>query len=382
MTDFNFYTPANCYISQDAIYKLPMVLENMSDRAMLIADPALSEAKTAERLSSILEGRGRQLIIFDDMENRPSSESVEDALNMARAARVPFIIGLGGIKALHIAKAVAALANGDLSIYEWLDGEPPIKDPLPLALIPTSYRDPFLLSGGLVLNDARSGRARLLNAQKGIEKHIILDPNVFRGLSGKSSAAVLIDGAMSAIEGYVSNRENFLSNMALKEASGLYIKALDVILKRPDDPQARLDAARACFLTALGLSVSAPGLGTAVSFAINARWKVPKANLAVVIFPYLLDRLSRSRPEKIASLAPLFCETDPDESSASLAAKMVESVRTRLGLLLIPSRLNDFNIPLERLSESAETARRFDFMNFLPQTMTVEDVFDFIKTVY
>ncbi|MFH2113941.1 MAG: iron-containing alcohol dehydrogenase, partial [Spirochaetota bacterium] len=59
-----------------------------------------------------------------------------------------------------------------------------------------------------------------------------------------------------------------------------------------------------------------------------------------------------------------------------------EALRTRLGRLSIPSRLKDFELPLEQLVEAADTARRFDFMNFLPRSMTVDDVFDFVKTVY
>jgi alcohol dehydrogenase len=187
---------------------------------------------------------------------------------------------------------------------------------------------------------------------------------------------------MAAIEGYASAREGFLSDMALREAVGLYIHALDAAIQRPEDPQARTDGARAFFLSALGLAASSPGLGTAISFAINARWGVPKANLAAVILPYLLESLSRSRPEKIASLAPLLCDVDPNEGAAGAAARAVESMRTRLGLLKIPSRLKDFDLNLERLVETAESARKFDFMNFLPRTMTVDDVFDFIKTVY
>ena len=111
---------------------------------------------------------------------------------------------------------------------------------------------------------------------------------------------------MIAVEGYASAREGFLSDMTLKEAAGLYIRALDATLLRSEDPQARMDAARACFLSGLGLAASSPGLGTAISFAVNARWGVPKANLAAVILPYLLESLSRSRPEKIASLAPSY----------------------------------------------------------------------------
>lgn len=382
MADFRFHVPADCYIGQDALYKLPLVLEGGPDRALLVADPGLAEAKTAERLVAVLEGRGMQLITFDDLAERPSSAAVDEAVALARGSRAPLVIGLGGVRALHVAKAVAAVAPGDSSVDDWMDGDPPVRDPLPLALVPTSYRDPFLLSGGLVLTDARSGSAAFLQAKRGIETSVILDPNALGGLSAKAAAAALIDGAMGAIEGYSSAREGFLSDMALREAVGLYIRALDVTLQRPEDPQARMDAVRACFLSALGLAASAPGLGTAISFAVNARWGVPKANLAAVIAPYLLESLARSRPEKIASLAPLLCEVDPEEGTAGAAARAVESMRTRLGLLSIPSRLKDFELPLERLVETAESARRFDFMNFLPRTMTVDDVFDFIKTVY
>jgi len=386
MADFRFHVPADCFIGQDAIYKLPLVLEGGPDRAMLVADPGLADTKTTERLAAILEGRGMQLITFDDIAERPSSAAVEEAVALARGSRAPLVIGLGGIRALHVAKAVAALAtsdsSGDASVDAWMDGEPPLRPSLPLVLVPTSYRDPFLLSGGLVLTDARSGGASFLQARRGVETAVVLDPNALGGMSAKAASAALLDGAMGAIEGYASSREGFLSDMALKEAIGLYIRALDVTIQRPDDPQARMDAARACFLSGLGLAASSPGLGTAISFAINARWGVPKANLAAVMLPYLLESLSRSRPEKIAAIAPLFCEVDPDEGAAGAAARAVESMRTRLGVLKIPSRLKDFELPLERLVETAESARKFDFMNFLPRTMTVDDVFDFIKTVY
>ncbi len=382
MADFRFHAPAECYIGQDSVFKIPLMLEPGLDKAFLVADPDLKEARSAERLATVLEGRGISIITYDELEGRPSSVSAEDAASMARGARAPLIIGLGGVRALHVAKAVAALVPWDRRIDDWIDGESPTRGSVPLILVPTGYRDPFLLSGGLVLTDGRTGQAAFLQARKGIETAVVLDPNMMGAASGKAAAASILDGIMGAVEGYVSSRESFLGDMALQEAIRLYLRSLDVIMQRPEDPQAKSDAARACFLAGLGLASSSPGLGTAVSYAINARWGVPKANLGAVIIPYLLESLSRSKPEKIAALAPVFCETSPEEGAAETAARAVESVRTRLGMLKIPSRLKDFDLVLERLVETAETARRFDFMNFLPRAMTVDDVFDFIKTVY
>jgi len=202
------------------------------------------------------------------------------------------------------------------------------------------------------------------------------------GLPAKTLAACILDGIMASIEGLASSQQNFLSDMALREAIILYVRALDIVMQRPDDPQARSDGARAFFLSALGLASSSPGLGTAVCHALSCRWSIPLANIAAVVLPYLVESLVRFRPEKIAALASAFGESSSDETPASAAERVVDGLRTRLGMLKIPSRLKDFELGLERLVETAETARRFAFMSFLPRTMTVDDVFDFIKTVY
>ena len=241
---------------------------------------------------------------------------------------------------------------------DWLDGNAPVRPPLPLALVPTSYRDPFLLSGALVLTDSRSGNAVHLQAVRGVESAVIMDANAFAGMSMKSAAVAMLDGLMASMEGYASGRDSFVSDMALKDAVGLYVRALDMTIARPEDPAARVEASRACFLAGLGLAAAAPGLGTAVSYAINARWGMPKGNVAAVVLPYLFESLSRSRPEKMAALAPAFCEIAPDEPAAGAAARAIEALRTRLGVLRIPSRLKDFDLELERLVETAEEIGR------------------------
>ncbi len=382
MADFRFHIGAECYVGPETIFKLPLILEGGPERLFLVADPNLREKGVLARITTIIEGRGIQIITFDDLGDKPSAQAVAEAVVLARGARAPLVLGIGGIRALHVAKAVAALVPGQDPVERWMDGEAPTCHSLPLILIPTTWRDPFLLSGELVLGDARTGRAVHLQARRGIESAVILDPGLMEGLSPKTSAACILDGIMAAVEGFASTRENFLSDIALREGIALYIRALDILMQRPDDPQSRIDGTRACFLTSMGLASSSAGLGTAVSFAINARWGVPKANVSAVVLPYLLETISRSRLEKIAQLAPIFGEASSDETSGAAADRVVEGIRTRLGMLKIPSRLKDFDMSLERLVETAESARKFGFMSFLPRSMTVDDVFDFIKTVY
>jgi alcohol dehydrogenase len=128
--------------------------------------------------------------------------------------------------------------------------------------------------------------------------------------------------------------------------------------------------------------MSAPGIGTALSYAINAHYPVPKASLAAILLPYSMESASKSRLEKIAALCPLLGEDATDLAAADAAAKSVEWLRTRLGLLKIPSRLKDFDLSLDRLVETARDARELDFVNYLPRAVSVDDVFDFVKMAY
>ncbi|HRZ89538.1 MAG TPA: iron-containing alcohol dehydrogenase, partial [Spirochaetia bacterium] len=106
------------------------------------------------------------------------------------------------------------------------------------------------------------------------------------------------------------------------------------------------------------------------------------SSLAAVVLPYMLEWASKSRLEKVAALAPLLGEDVSELTTAESAVKAVESVRTRLGLLKIPSRLKDFDLELERLVETAEHARTLDMTNHLPRTVSTDDVFDMMKTAY
>lgn len=383
MADFRFRVPAETYLGPDTLLKLPSLLASYgAERVLVAADPMLHESRAVDRALALLEDRGIKAILFDEVPGGATTSAAEDLLRLARGARANGVVGLGGIRILSLARAAAAAAAGTSSLDDWIDGTPPTCRPLPFVSVPTTYRDPFLLTDECVLTDARGRRARVLAAPAGTTRAVILDPSLSTGLFPKAAASCMLDVLLQAIEGYVSARANFYSDVLLERAVGLAASCVDAFQTRPDDPAVRTDALRASFLSGAGLAASSLGLGTAVVLALNARFQVPKASLAAVVLPYVLEWAAKSRLEKVAALAPLLGEDVSDLTTAEAAVKAVESVRTRLGLLKIPSRLKDFDLELERLVETAEHARTLDMTNHLPRTVSTDDVFDIMKTAY
>jgi Alcohol dehydrogenase, class IV len=349
---------------------------------MLIVDPLLYESKAVDRVRSLLEDRGIQVLLFDEIPDRASSRAADDALRLARGSRSPLVIALGGQKTIMIGRAAAALARGELDLDAVLDGAESSCERVPLIEIPTSLRDPFLTQDCILIPDGRDRRIRMARIPGCSPSAALIDPGLSSSLSAKLSASCVIASLLGTVEAYVSSKSSFMSDIVLEKAAVSLATALNGLIARPDDPTARAEAWKGSFLSALGQGLSAPGIGSAVALAINARWPVPKSALAAILLPYSMEVASKSRLERVAALAGFFGEDISEATPQEAAAKSVEWLRTRLGLLKVPSRLKDFDLVLDRLVESARDARELDFMNYLPRAASVDDVFDFIKTAF
>jgi alcohol dehydrogenase class IV len=163
--DFNFHVRPRIWVGSDALLHLPLLAGELAGkdkpRCMLIVDPLLYESKTVDRVRSLLEERGIQVLIFDEISERATSRVAEDALRLARGSRSPLVIALGGLKTLMIGRAAAALAQGELDVDAMLDGTESTCERVPLIEIPTSLRHPFLTQDCILLPDGRDRRIRL-----------------------------------------------------------------------------------------------------------------------------------------------------------------------------------------------------------------------------
>lgn len=389
MADFQFSIRPRVWIGSDSLLRLPLLAGEfgVEPRAILVADPLLHESGAVDRVRGLLEDRGIQVLLFDEIPERATTRAAEDALRLTRGSRAAFVIGLGGLKTLMAARAAACLGRDRLDLDAFAEGAQTRAPALPLVEIPTSLRHGFMCEEALFLTDARDRRVRLIRSPGSSPAAVLIDPNLSVGLSSKLAASCVLDGLMGAVESYISARSSFLSDHLLEKAIELLASSLSTLISRPDDPGARAEAWKGSFMAGFGQGLSAPGMGTAVSLAVNARHGVPKSSLAAILLPYAMEMGAKSRLEKIARLASLFGEASRegevgDLTSAEAAARAIEWLRVRLGLLKIPSRLKDFDLSLDSLVEAARDARELDFMNWLPRSVSVDDVFDFVKTAF
>jgi len=386
-------------VGTDTINRAGTILGKHGNKALIATEQLLYENNLIERLTGILEDSGIETILFDEIPAQATADVAENAASLARGARCDIIIGFGGLKTQYIAKLISILAVSPFALFDLLDGKIEERSFLPFTAIPTTGGDPFLFSDQIVAIDPRDRNVKLVKCPRGLCAAVILDPGISESLSGQFAPTAAFDGLCLSLEAYCSMKSSFLSDALLEQAIAIYshmmhsysggyserrgvesgITGLPLLNQISDFPAVSVNAG---FLLSLGASTSAPGIGTALTYAINGKFPVAKSWCATVLLPYIMEKLVAARPEKMAKVAGIMGEVTEGAPLAEAANLAVDLVRRKMGQLEVPARLKDFKLSLDRLVPTAEAARNLEFVAFSPWTVTAEDAYDLLKQAF
>jgi alcohol dehydrogenase class IV len=382
MPDLSFSIPTDARFGLDVVNRIAAVVSQYGERVLLVTEAILYEGKVIDRIQGLFEKKGIQYIVFDEVVPHATSKVVDEGVNLARSARAEIIVGLGGVRTLSVAKCIAMVSPGDADMDEYLSGVHPSGRALAYIGIPTTCRDPFLLLDEYLLTDGRDRCAKIGRTQRGINKAVIVDPKLTITLPPKYTATTLIDTLLVAVEGYLSSRSSFLSDTFFLRACELIGKIIDPLINQPDDLRVRMNASMAGLLASLGLTISKSGVGTALAYAINGSFMVPKSWVSSIMLPHVMEFYSGIASEKLTAVARYLGEEVDDEAPVEGANRAVEAVRRIIGSLGLPTRLRDFDLNLDDMVDIAGIARNFDMMNYLPRSISAEDLYELIKSAY
>ena len=382
MADTLFKLDPEIIIGRDTVNRAGALSSSRGSKVLIATEQGLYENNHIERLVKIFDDAGLQTIIFDEIPAQATADVAENAASLAKGARCDLVVGFGGLKTQYMAKLISILAVSSYGVFELLDGNKEEKAFLPFIAIPTAGEgDPFLFTDYFTAIDPRDKMAKLIKCPRSLCTAVVIDPGLCESLSGKYASTAAFDGLCNSIEAYCSSKSSFLSDAFLEQSLSRYAR----ILHSYTDNQSFdfLNAsANAGFLTSLGISVSAPGIGTALAYALNGKFPVAKSWCSTVLLPYVMEKLVATRPEKMARAAFLMGELVEGISKAEAANMAVDLVRRIMGQLAVPARLKDFNLSLDRLVPTAEAARGMEFVASSPWTVSSEDAYDLLKQAF
>ena len=382
MADFVFKISPNIILGSYSAARLGQFVQEWGDKFMVLMDPILQECGVAQKIKQSLSDRNVNFFVFDEIPNAPDSKVIENALTLAKEAHVQGIIAIGGTKTTNIGRVVAALFNEGGNLYDYLDGTVPSEIALPLICVPTTMRDIFLFSDKTPIIDARSRQLKTLKLQNNITKLTIFDPNLSVSLTDNQTASITLETLCMAIESYISQKSNFFSDTICEKAMELIVSSLDGAPTLSSATSPELFFAEGGCMTSIACGIAFPGAANLLALAINARFKISHSIVTSILFPYIIEDAAKYKTEKLAKVARILRIATEATSDEAAVTALSENIRNRLAMANLPTRLKDLSVSIEQLSLAAEDAGNLELINYMPRSMTADDLFDLIKQAY
>lgn len=309
---YDFFCPVKLMAGEQALEQLADELRTLgASRPLLLTDKGVGGSGLATLLSQVLAEGGLPVVAcWDEIPADSSTAVVEQIAVRYRKLGCDSLVALGGGSVIDTAKAVNILAtlaprDGQKGGDRLLDyaGAGSLTRPLnPLAVVPTTSGTGSEVTQVAVIRDEGSGRKVPFSSPFLLPRLAVLDPRLTLGLPLPITAATAMDAMTHAIEAFIGNTRNPVSDALALAAVEKIAGALPLVLQRPEDSQLRLQLAEGSTLAGMAFSNSMVGLVHALGHSLGARCHLPHGLCMNLFLPAALDYNRPAIDEELARL--------------------------------------------------------------------------------
>lgn len=289
---YDFFCPVKLIAGEQALEQLAGELAGLgARRPLLLTDKGVSGTGLATLLANVLaEGELPVADIWDEIPADSSTAVVERIATRYRELECDSLVALGGGSVIDTAKAVNILASmGGDRLLDYA-GAGCLTRPLqPLAVVPTTAGTGSEVTLVAVIKDEASGRKVPFTSPFLLPQLAVLDPRLTQGLPLNITAATAMDAMTHAIEAFIGNAKNPVSDALALMAIEKIANALPKVLQSPQDKQLRLQLAEGSTLAGMAFSNSMVGLVHALGHSLGARCHLPHGLCMNLFLPTVLD---------------------------------------------------------------------------------------------
>ena len=258
---FNMYSPTRIIFGCGELKNLHTL--RMPGKNALIV---ISDGKTAyvngglEQLKKELASLNVSYAIYDKVHQNPTDTMVDDGVDFARAQGCDFVIALGGGSVMDVGKAISLMVPQEHRYWHYVDHNEDIKHEwLPVITIATdagtgSDSDPYMC----IVNWEKHVKRGLPNTKiiGTFPAYAILDPELMTTVPPDFTAYQGFDTLFHAVEGYICNKSNIMSDMYAITSIKTVAENLAVAVRDGNNMQAREMMAFANHLSSIVMFVS------------------------------------------------------------------------------------------------------------------------------
>ncbi|MBU2703066.1 alcohol dehydrogenase [Sporomusaceae bacterium BoRhaA] len=377
MNDFSFRFPTEVLFGNDIIRQIGEECQKRKARKAFLVS-----GKTATKKSPFLpiildslEQAGIEVQLYSEIEADPSIETVDRGVIEVQKFGADLILAFGGGSPMDAAKSIAMVANNGGFIEDYMRKRRSIRQPsITLICIPTTAGTGSEVTAGAVTSDKKSKEKIGVAHALMMPSLAIVDPKLHVSMPREVTAATGIDALTHAIEAYIANSAEPLSDALALHAIKLIGKYLRPAYANGNQLEARSQMALASLMA--GAVFTNVGLGAVhgLAHSLGAKFGIVHGVANGIMLPYVMEACLVANYEKFSNIAEALGENVAAIPLRKAARKAVVAVVKLKQDIDIPHDLREIGLDEQVISMIVPDALAYRLLPNSPRKLTKADL--------
>lgn len=319
MEKFKYFMPTNVLAGSNCVIENENIWAKLGKKAFIITGKnSAKKCGALDDVISVLSKLGIQHIIFNDIEENPSFETVEKAVEIGKKEMVDFVVGIGGGSPMDASKAIAyLLKNTETKLEDLLElGE---GETIPLVEIPTTSGTGSEVTQYAILTNHKL-KTKLALKRQLFPTYSFLDVKYHASMSEYVTINTLIDALSHVIESYCTINANFFSNLINAGALQVFATCKKDIENKNFTLEIREKLLYISTLAGITIAQTATSLPHGMGYALSYYKNVPHGIANGIL---LVEYLKHCKEEKVAEILKMLEFKDLDEFAKFLKSVLI-----------------------------------------------------------
>ncbi|MFD0679900.1 MULTISPECIES: iron-containing alcohol dehydrogenase [unclassified Paenibacillus] len=344
--------------------------------AFIISQPSILKSGFLDNLVHDLKQAGIGSQLFTSIKPEPTEAQLTGIYNQFSEESFDVLIGVGGGSVLDATKLLSVMFTNSSGIRDMLGADLVGQAGIPMVLIPTTSGTGSEVTPNAIVTLPEEELKLAVVSRHLYPQLVLLDPVLTLSLPPSITAATGMDAYTHALESYISNKANPISDMFALESIRLISESLVQAYENGHSLVARESMLLGSMYGGMALASSGTAAVHALAYPLGGKFGITHGVANSMLLTHVMEYNMDSIQDRLAVVASAMKLPEALEPSSSRAAEaVVARIAEWTRVLNIPQNLRDYGVQEEHIDSLTLAASKVTrLLNNNPKPLGLDDI--------
>ena len=329
MKDFIFQMPRKIEVGFSKSRDLSKIIKEMKlNKVLIVVDYNLIKMGIVDYIFNNLKKANISFTVFNNIKNEPTITEIDQAINdLNVVSNFDGVVGIGGGSTIDVTKLLAVSGSIKGSIRDYLGINLIKESSMPTIMIPTTSGTGAEVTPNAIVKDPVEGWKKGVVSSFLIPDRVILDPELTISLPPKITAETGIDAFTHAIECFICNKSNVMSDLFAIDSMKLINKYLRRAVRNGGDKEARYYLALASLYGGIAITNSGTGGVHGLAYPLGGKYNISHGLSNSILLAEVMEFNAKAVPEKFIKVADVMEIETTNFTKEKIVKSVVDEIR-------------------------------------------------------